>query len=57
MIYSNSLITIELHESEIPWLKIFTQIPRKEFSECTREEKEAIWDSLDIIEKEMLDYF
>ena len=57
MIYSNSLITIELHESEIPWLKIFTHTPHKEFSECTREEKEAIWEALDIIEKEMLDYF
>lgn len=57
MIYSNSLITIELHESEIPWLKIFTHTPHKEFSECTREEKEAIWEVLDIIEKEMLDYF
>lgn len=57
MIYSNPLITIELHDSEIPWLKIFTQIPRKEFSECTREEKEAIWNALDIIEKEMLKYF
>lgn len=57
MIYSNPLITIELHESEIPWLKIFTQVPRKEFSECSREEKEAIWNSLELIEKEMLAYF
>jgi diadenosine tetraphosphate (Ap4A) HIT family hydrolase len=57
MIYSNSFIIIELHESEIPWLKVFTQLPRKEFSECSREEKEAIWDALDIIEKEMLVYF
>lgn len=57
MIYSNSLIYIELHESQIPWLKIFTQIPRKEFSECSIEEKQAIWEALDIIEKEMLSYF
>lgn len=57
MIYSNPLITIEIHESEIPWLKIFTQTKRKEFSECTRAEKEAIWECLDIIEKEMLAYF
>jgi diadenosine tetraphosphate (Ap4A) HIT family hydrolase len=57
MLYSNSLIYIELHESEIPWLKIFTHTLRKEFSECTHEEKEAIWNSLDIIEKEMLGYF
>ncbi len=57
MIYSNTLITIELHESEIPWLKVFTRTPKKEFSECSREEKEMIWESLDIIEKRMLAYF
>jgi diadenosine tetraphosphate (Ap4A) HIT family hydrolase len=57
MLYTNSLIYIELHESEIPWLKIFTHAPHKEFSECNAEEKKAIWDALDIIEKEMLMYF
>lgn len=57
MIYSNSMIYIELHESEIPWLKIFTHIPHKEFSECSKEEKKSIFDALDIIEKEMLSYF
>lgn len=57
MLYSNSLITIELHESIVPWLKIFTQIPHKEFSECSFEEKKAIFEALDLIEKEMLTYF
>ena len=57
MIYSNPLIFIERHESEIPWLKIFTQVPKKEFSECTPAEKNMIWEALDIIEKEMLSYF
>lgn len=57
MIYSNPLIYIELHESEIPWLKIFTHAPHKEFSECSKEEKKAIFEALDIIEKEMLAYF
>ena len=57
MIYSNSLITIELHEAEIPWLKIFTHTPHKEFSECLPNEKTMIWECLDIIEKEMLEYF
>lgn len=57
MLYSNPLITIELHESEIPWLKIFTNAPHKEFSECSREEKEIIWECLDLIEKTMLRYF
>lgn len=57
MIYSNPLIYVELHESEIPWLKIFTHNPRKEFSECSNEEKKMIWDALDLIEKEMLECF
>ena len=57
MIYSNSLIYIELHASSIPWLKIFTRAPHKEFSDCSVEEKQAIWEALDIIEKEMLTYF
>lgn len=57
MIYTNSLIYIERHESQIPWLKIFTHTPRKEFSECNIEEKQAIWKALDIIEKEMIEYF
>jgi diadenosine tetraphosphate (Ap4A) HIT family hydrolase len=57
MIYSNSLIAIELHESTIPWLKIFTHTPHKEFSECSMEEKKMIWEAIDLIEKEMLSYF
>ena len=57
MIYSNSLIYIELHKSQIPWLKIFTQAPHKEFSDCSSEEKKMIWDALDLIEKEMLVHF
>ncbi|MGZ5207483.1 MAG: HIT family protein [Sulfuricurvum sp.] len=57
MIYSNSLIYIERHESEIPWLKIFTHAPHKEFSECSSLEKTMIWSCLDLIEKEMLEYF
>ena len=56
-IYTNDLISIEIHESEIPWLKIFTRTPKKEFSECSRTEKEAIWNALDIIEKKMLAYY
>ena len=57
MIYENKLIKIELEESEIPWLKIFTQKKHKEFFECSREEKEEIFRLLDIIEKEMIAFF
>jgi len=57
MLYSNSLIYVEIHPSEIPWLKIFTHTPHKEFSECSAEEKVMIIDALDIVEREMLEYF
>jgi len=57
MLYSNPLVYIEHHESEIPWLKIFTHIPHKEFSQCSAEEKVMIIDMLDLIEVTMLEYF
>ena len=57
IIYENKLIKVEIENSEIPWLKIFTQEEYKEFSECSLEIKTQIWNILDVIEKEMLDYF
>ena len=55
--FENELIRVEIEESEVPWLKIFTQLKRREFSECTIGEKSAIFEALDIIEKEMLSYY
>lgn len=55
--FENDLIRIEIEESEVPWLKIFTQVERREFSECSVDEKSAIIEALDVIEKEMLDYY
>ena len=57
LVYENELIKIEIEESEIPWLKIFTQKHYKEFSECSSEEKLEILRVLDIIEKEMITFF
>lgn len=57
MLYTNPLIYIELHDSEVPWLKIFTHTPHKEFSQCSAEEKVVIIDALDLIEISMLEYF
>lgn len=57
MIYTNPLIYIEIHDSEIPWLIIFTHAQRKEFSQCSYEERMMIFDCLDVIEKEMIAYF
>ncbi|WP_309496501.1 HIT domain-containing protein [Sulfurovum sp.] len=56
-IYENQNIKIEIEESEIPWLKIFTQTPYKEMSEVPAEIKFEIYDLLDVIEKEMLSYY
>lgn len=51
------LIYIEPHESEIPWLKIFVRRTVREFSDCSSGEKAAVWEALDVIEKEMLRYY
>lgn len=56
-IYQNDHIRIEVEDSEIPWLKIFTQQPAKEMSQCDATTKQQIWFLLDVIETEMLDYF
>ena len=57
LIYENDNIRIEVEQSEIPWLKIFTQHPYKEMSEVPGLIKFEIYDLLDTIEKEMLSYY
>ena len=57
IIYENENIRIEIEESEIPWLKIFTQNSYKEMSEVPAEIKFEIYDLLDLIEKHMLAYY
>ena len=56
-LYENHLIKIEIEPFEIPWLKIFTQEPLKEFSHCSQQLKLEILRALDICEKEMIEYF
>lgn len=57
LIYENETIKIEVQESEIPWLKIFTKHPYKEMSEVPFTLKVEIYTLLDIIEKEMITYY
>jgi diadenosine tetraphosphate (Ap4A) HIT family hydrolase len=57
IIYENPLIKLEVEPFEIPWLKIFTQEPIKEFSQCDNKTKQEIWKVLDIVEKEMIKHF
>ena len=56
-IYENELLRVELEKSKVPWLKIYTQKAYKEFSEVPVELRLEIFNVLDIIEKEMLDFF
>jgi len=56
-IYENKSIYIEIEKSEIPWLKVFTQKPYKEFSQTPLKVKLQIFAKIDIIEKEMLSYY
>ncbi len=57
MIYKNEKIYVEVHESEIPWLKIFSVIPYKELSECDSETKRMLFSAMESIEKEMIRYY
>jgi diadenosine tetraphosphate (Ap4A) HIT family hydrolase len=57
IIYENEYIFIKVHESKIPWLKIFTKREIKEFSQCNKDEKDNIFMALDIIEKKLLEFY
>jgi len=57
LLYADKDIKIEIEESEIPWLKIFTQKPYKEMSDVPKETRDKIYYVLNIIEKEMLFYY
>ena len=57
IIYQNNLIYVEIHDSYIPWLKVFDKQGRKEFSDCDTETKLEIMRVLDIIEREMIKSF
>ena len=56
-IYENEHVYIKIHDSEIPWLKVYSQADCKEFTECDATTKHQVWQLLDIIEVEMLSYF
>lgn len=57
LIFRNELINIQIENSEVPWLKIFTNEKVKEFSQCEEKTKLELLRTLDIVEKTMLEYF
>ena len=57
MIYQNKNIKIEVENSDIPWLKVLPQIECKEMSQLPRDIRIEIYDTLDVIERLMLEYY
>ena len=57
LIYEDTDLYIEKEESEIPWLKIFTQEPYKELGDMPKELRLRLWEVYDIVEREMKLYY
>lgn len=57
LIYEDSDIYIEKHDSEIPWLKIFTKEAYKELGDVPKELRSKLWEVYDIVEYEMKHYY
>lgn len=57
LIYEDNEIYIEKHESEIPWLKIFTKEPYKELGDIPQELRARLWRVYDVVEHEMRQYY
>ncbi len=56
-LYEDDHFFIESEKSEIPWLKIFTQVEYKELSDLPRDLRLKLFELYDIVEVEMIDYF
>ncbi|WP_345980483.1 HIT family protein [Sulfurimonas sp. HSL3-2] len=56
-IYEDNNFFIESEKSEIPWLKIFTQVEYKELSDLPSDLRLRLFELYDIVEDEMIDYF
>lgn len=56
-IFEHELFFIEVEKSHIPWLKIFSTKPYKELSDCDENTKAALLEVMQVVEKEMLEYY
>lgn len=57
IIYENDELYVEVQQSDIPWLKIFTKIPYKELGDLPAILRKRVWEVYDIIEFEMKNYY
>ncbi len=57
MIYENDYVYIQKHEHELPWVKIFTKTPHKEFSDCDEVLRAEILRCVLVCEKALLEFY
>ncbi len=57
IIYEDFSLYVEKHDSEIPWLKIFTKEPYRELGDVPVGLRQKLWETYDIIEYEMTRYY
>lgn len=55
--YENEYLYIQKEEATIPWVKIFTQHPYKELSDCDEKTRDLLLKTMLIVEKTMLSYY
>lgn len=56
-IFIGKNLKVEIEPFEIPWVKVFTMEPYREFSECSFELRVEMLEMIDFCEKEMIKYF
>ncbi|SFV75273.1 Diadenosine tetraphosphate (Ap4A) hydrolase and other HIT family hydrolases [hydrothermal vent metagenome] len=57
IIYKDNDIYIEKEQSEIPWLKVFTNKEYKELSDAPKELRLKLWDVCNVVEEVMRAYY
>jgi diadenosine tetraphosphate (Ap4A) HIT family hydrolase len=57
IIYKHPDFYIEVHESEIPWLKLFTTVPYKELTDVPKTLRKHLYEVMESIEEEMREYY
>jgi diadenosine tetraphosphate (Ap4A) HIT family hydrolase len=57
VIFENSYIRVEKHDSPLPWVKIFSTFPYKELTECDKKTRKHLFKAALLCEKEMIKYY
>ncbi|WP_169754939.1 HIT family protein [Campylobacter curvus] len=57
MIYEDEFIKVEQEASELPWVKIFTQKPFKELSDCDEQTRAHLFEAMMMTERAMLKFY